>query len=356
MYMQAHTHRDTETPQVPPRIFYINLDKSTDRRAHMEMALLGFPGHVERVPAVSASEVNRPPFFNYMRVNGLDSHLRSKTKAVQAKTASCWLSHVLLWERLQSELEPQDTAFIMEDDVQFPENWTQALPETMRDAPDGWDALKVCGWGYYRQADVVDDNWAVPRWPFYENGRMLYAGSCGYIVSGSGLPRLLKRVLGQEIKDIDVAMMLPEEGTVATTGLAIYEQRPGRRLLWTGGFGSTIREWGEQYSDYDPFTTDTDKSGCSMNMGRVCRDESTDETLTGEGTARISIHSWNQCKLLCEEDPGCAAFEFKTSESRCEFHTSPTTKAVLIRKLPSDDADLDFTCCVKDCLSQHRLL
>ncbi|CAE8630625.1 unnamed protein product [Polarella glacialis] len=268
MGMRAHTQRDTETPHVPSRIFYINLGKSTDRRAHMEMALSGFPGHVERVPAVSASEVNRPPFSNYMRVNGLDSHLGSKTKAVQAKTASCWLSHVLLWERLQSELEPQDTALVMEDDVKFPENWTRALPETMRDAPDGWDALKVCGWGHYRQADVVDDNWAVPRWPFYEDGRMLYAGSCGYIVSGSGLPRLLKRVLGQEIKDIDVAMMLPEEGTVATTGLAIYEQRPGRRLLSTGGFGSTIREWGEQYSDYNSIDMGTTASG-SVTVTKV---------------------------------------------------------------------------------------
>lgn len=228
-----------ETRSTPRRVFYINLDASKDRRVHMESSLSDFAGTVERVPAVALGDVGRMPYAGYVERQGVDDNLQRLRSKSGRKTAACWLSHVMLWERLQKELAPLETALILEDDVQFPDGWTQRLPDAVRGAPKGWDLLKVCGWGRHRAADSVDGNWSVPRWPIWENG-FLYTGSCGYIVSGASLANVLKRTLSQAVKDIDVAMMLPAPGDAGVT-YAVYELKPGHRLLETGGFSSTIR-------------------------------------------------------------------------------------------------------------------
>lgn len=209
----------------------------------MEHALSEFPGRVERVPAVTVCQLEDANFSRYLANPGVEDRLAGMSD-VDQKTVSCWLSHVTLWERLRTELRPDETALILEDDVQFSPQWAQDLIQTVHSAPAGWHTLKVCGWGHDREEDAVDDTWTVPRWPMWENGHFLYTGTCGYIVAGSTLPVLLRHVLNQPIKDIDVAMMLPQKAEVNTSAFAIYEQRPGHRLLHTGGFSSTIRASG----------------------------------------------------------------------------------------------------------------
>lgn len=224
------------------RVFYINLDSSTDRRDHMEHALSGFPGAVKRVPAVKVNELDREPLAPFVTQQGLDDSLKGKYSELVRKTIACWMSHVTLWQSLEKDLEPEERVLILEDDVQFPANWVDNVSETLAGAPAGWDLLKVCGWGQHRSADVVNENWAVPRWPALEEGRHMYMGSCGYIISGSSVSRALKHVLSQPIKDIDVAMMLPAKTDSTVENFAVFEQIPGRRLLGTGGFGSIVHE------------------------------------------------------------------------------------------------------------------
>eukprot|EP00929_Paragymnodinium_shiwhaense_P017615 TRINITY_DN12709_c0_g2_i1.p1 TRINITY_DN12709_c0_g2~~TRINITY_DN12709_c0_g2_i1.p1 ORF type:complete len:290 (-),score=12.66 TRINITY_DN12709_c0_g2_i1:122-991(-) len=233
---------DAVSPGVPAHIYYINLESSRDRARHMVDALSNFPGRVERFPAIGLQDLEQ--HSHRIQRQGLDESLKRMGAHTPAalKTVGCWLSHVVLWEMLQRQLTEDEAALILEDDVQFPPRWYEKLAGIVSAAPENWTVLKVCGWGHDRPSDAIDDQWSRARWPVHEDGEWKYTGTCGYIVRRSHLHRLLSHVRNQPIKDIDVAMMMPERWNMhLDTDYSIFEQRPHRRLLQTGGFVSTIR-------------------------------------------------------------------------------------------------------------------
>lgn len=127
-------------------------------------------------------------------------------------TVGCWLSHTTLLERLTNTLQAHEHAVILEDDVIFPEDWSDKLENAISTAPADWDVLKVCGWGAQREEDAVNEHWMLARGPFVSsyqdpNAIFHYAGSCGYVVSGRSVGRVVQHLKHQEITDYDSALL-----------------------------------------------------------------------------------------------------------------------------------------------------
>ena len=83
------------------RAFIINLDRSKDRRVHMEQGLANLPGAVQRVAAATYDDLHRAPYAAFVERQGLDANLNQLRSKTTRKVAATWLSHVVLWERLQ---------------------------------------------------------------------------------------------------------------------------------------------------------------------------------------------------------------------------------------------------------------
>jgi len=249
---------------LPDLVFYINMAESTDRRQHMEDALAGYPGQVQRVGAITPAEI--PNYMSYYK-GKLADHFMWKVVANQSSDldviVSIYLSHVLLWERLQHQLASSQTALILEDDVEFPDGWKERLRDVVSTAPKDWTVLKVCGHGYARASDMVDAHWAVPRRPgtmlpeeftgtvLFDDSELdptgragFYRGTCGYLVRGSTISSLLSKVRTTPVEDIDVVLLEPERDVAesaththtekASPACKVYELLPGERVFTTG--------------------------------------------------------------------------------------------------------------------------
>lgn len=194
------------------KAFYISLNSSTTRRGTTEKALNAFPGEVQRVWAISVEQVHEHE--TYVDKQGISENILKKPSSTERNaTIGCWLSHTKLLERLATELEAENFAIILEDDVDFPEDWSKKVETTISTAPEDWDVLKVCGWGSQREEDAVNENWVLARGPFAlpnyfaPKAEFFYAGSCGYVVSGRTIKRVVQHLHHQAIADFDQALL-----------------------------------------------------------------------------------------------------------------------------------------------------
>jgi len=220
-------------------IYFLNLESSTDRRAYMEEQLSAHAGNVFRVQATTCEDLQcNASLAARAREQTVGAWLDALDPSTRCRTIACWLSHVLLLERLQRS--QAELSLILEDDVVFEVGWEARLQDALRDAPPGWSVLKVCAWGNTRESDRVSDNWFAMRGPIFEDNQAYYAGSCGYFVRRDSVDMMLAYVQSQAITDIDAAM-LAIMGAAMGAAPDAYAAYQYENALHPGGFSSTIR-------------------------------------------------------------------------------------------------------------------
>lgn len=237
----------SDSPEVlrPKAAYYLNLDSVPIRRWHMEQQLRVTRLPAKRFSAVDAKRVAAGDFNEeYVHRQGLDESTLKKSSRIANATVACFLSHVEALKQLQRELKPHEIGLVMEDDVVIPTNWAAQIEGVVRNAPRGWQLLKVSGWGSSREKDLVKEptmwsklkSWFVAAWsedvpevkyydmkgPFrdpLQPMRYFYAGSAGYLVRGFAIPFILKHLQSRPIKDYD-SMLLSD------TTIRFYEEWP----------------------------------------------------------------------------------------------------------------------------------
>jgi len=140
--------------------FYINLDRMPTRREGMESQLKSVDLHAQRWNAVSWESVAHGDFDNdYLKPQGISVDLENKTAKSPEKrfgTIACFLSHVTALIEASQNLQPDDIALIMEDDMAIPANWKTQLQIVINRAPKDWQLLKLSGFGAHRITDLVN--------------------------------------------------------------------------------------------------------------------------------------------------------------------------------------------------------
>ena len=108
-------------------IFVINLDRSTDRLAHVRAEFDREGLAFERFPAVDGTNLPAAlaPYFH-------GSPLRPGE-------VGCYASHLLLWQRIAGG----GAALVCEDDISLPAGFAALLRSVLDAAPDGWDVIRM---------------------------------------------------------------------------------------------------------------------------------------------------------------------------------------------------------------------
>lgn len=98
--------------------------------------------------------------------------------------------------------EGLERVFILEDDVDFPDNFMTLLNETIKQLPEDWDGIHLGGYSHTNHLD-------------YYSG-MLYrcyrsCGGYGYIVRSKAIPKILEKTNNSNKQfDINLADLMPE--------------------------------------------------------------------------------------------------------------------------------------------------
>jgi glycosyl transferase family 25 len=152
----------------------INLDRSPDRLQNMTNRLARIGLEWERVPGIDGKALDimsdpRVSLADYKRLHG---------KTLNPSEVGCYLSHIAACQQFLSD--PSATsALILEDDVDFADDFVQVLDDLTRIAHD-WDMVKLSG---FHSGTPVRRKFAVG------NGRHLcvmlsrHTGAAAYLIN-----------------------------------------------------------------------------------------------------------------------------------------------------------------------------
>ena len=157
-------------------IYWINLDRSTDRRERMEKLLTdssfdGIP--TERIPAFDG-KTNAKGIFDKLLIN---------KKTMTNSEYGCLLSHLETIRKFDES--DYNIALILEDDatLEFKKYWNKTVVSIMKDAPPDWDIILLC----FITVENIDLNETTN----YEIAYHKYYSSMSYLINKNGSRKLM---------------------------------------------------------------------------------------------------------------------------------------------------------------------
>jgi GR25 family glycosyltransferase involved in LPS biosynthesis len=117
-------------------IYWINLDRSTDRRKQMEA--------IFRDPVFQTTQIERISAVDGRNSNTVYPKLNFIYKQKNDYEYACMLSHLETIRRFSRT--NHDVALIMEDDItlEFKPYWRKTVREIIKNAPSDWEVIQLC--------------------------------------------------------------------------------------------------------------------------------------------------------------------------------------------------------------------
>ena len=121
-------------------IYWINLDRSTDRRKNMEKMFEDPVFNGKKIIRISAIDGKAPNIDNVLNSNfeGMQSDKFSKVEY------ACTLSHLNAIKQFSESND--EVALIMEDDMtlEFKPYWKKSVKQIIENAPSDWEIIQLC--------------------------------------------------------------------------------------------------------------------------------------------------------------------------------------------------------------------
>jgi GR25 family glycosyltransferase involved in LPS biosynthesis len=165
-------------------IWYINLDRSVDRKASLQTELKKLPAlPVQRWKAVDGNDLSEEDIQALGVPNWSRPEFAPKEKQKQRKNEiACFLSHRTLLEHLQTlPRNPEDGHFIFEDDIEILPNLKSQWNTAVHGLDGDWDMIFL-GYSVHKEIFQVKDNLGVPE---------SLAGTYAYAVKHKSIPKIL---------------------------------------------------------------------------------------------------------------------------------------------------------------------
>ena len=187
--VRTRTH-DTVSHSIP--IYWINMDKSVDRRVRMHQHLQGHE-HVriravdayEAREKVSTSQISHIGVTFYTMTNETITYKKRLAHSYSYKELACTLSHVKAIQ--QAYDDGHEMAIILEDDVVFLPRFWPLIKYLIDSAPADWEILQLYTTHFRAMVHAchLKDPWV--HWKSY------FWGAQGYVIRRSGMRKILSQ-------------------------------------------------------------------------------------------------------------------------------------------------------------------
>lgn len=202
----------TRLADVVAKIYYINIDSASPRRAHMEEMLTKISAITkvrhERFSAITREDpwvkgiMQSKEFQDSFLFKEKDTHIASGTLAAYSSHLTLMQRIAKVNENVQFNGSQPQWALVLEDDAVVDSKELQLLPDLVRKVPDDAEVIKLGMWGNYRDEDSVGTG--VYRVNPPSTGKsstdgktmFFYMGAHGYLVRINRMPRLVKGFQG----------------------------------------------------------------------------------------------------------------------------------------------------------------
>jgi GR25 family glycosyltransferase involved in LPS biosynthesis len=166
-------------------IWYINLDRSVDRKKSLETELKKLPSMpTYRWRAVDGKDLSEKEIQALGVPNWSRPEFAPKDKIKQrANEIACFLSHRSLLEKLKSlPTNPEDGHLIIEDDIIILPNLVKQWNKALQGIHNDWDMIFL-GYSVHKEIFQVKDNLGIPE---------SLAGTYAYAVKHKSIPKILE--------------------------------------------------------------------------------------------------------------------------------------------------------------------
>ena len=162
-------------------IYYINLDRATERRKNMEELLSHFNIPNVRISAVDGKNISDDELYNNFIFEGE----KNRPKVEYA----CLLSHFkafLLFQKMISEGKNYKNCLILEDDMtlEYAKYWDKPVSTIMNDAPKDWEIIML----NYTIGGKFNFN------ELYNKHKISIWSAGGYIINKNAVNHLLNQI------------------------------------------------------------------------------------------------------------------------------------------------------------------
>ena len=181
-------------------IYWINLDRSTERRKSMNEVLKDPVFNDMKKHRVEAIDGLDPKFENYLQKNVENTNLDK----MSLKSYACLLSHIkAIKEFLKSG---DDIAIIFEDDLsmEFKKYWKTDLETCICNAPKDWEILQLY---YFLYKNKHLNKNLYTKW----DGML---SALAYVINKKGAKRLLKNLIKNNKFSLDLYSVTPHVADV----------------------------------------------------------------------------------------------------------------------------------------------
>lgn len=160
-------------------IYYINLDRSLERRKNMEKLL-------------SDSVFNNIEKVRFSAIDGKKENAKNSIKTantlfrpLSGVEYACLLSHLKTITLFSDSDVKNQVALIFEDDVtlEFKKYWKKSVKQIMKEAPANWEIIQLCFIGQGKDCLIV---------PKVDYDNKVYPSAAAYLINRKGAERIKK--------------------------------------------------------------------------------------------------------------------------------------------------------------------
>jgi GR25 family glycosyltransferase involved in LPS biosynthesis len=188
--------------QIP--VFYINLDRSTDKQEKMENQLKLHFNNFQRISGVDGSKLHPNIYTNKIN-NNTSYNLKNFDGTIgrgnPSSVLGCLLSHIKTI--LLVDEKGYNNAVILEDDMdlQYYPKWNTTIENIINEAPDNWDIIKLFSLNESKlKDDVILFKKGIKYRKLPQNDIESEWSTGCYIINKRGVSQIMKDIQNNEFK------------------------------------------------------------------------------------------------------------------------------------------------------------
>jgi len=190
-------------------VYFINLDRSIDRKKSVLPELKKYFKNYNRIEAVDGKTITNSLFTNKTNLFKYDLEEFKNDKNISSSVIGCLLSHMKTIDKIQKD--KCEYALVIEDDVslRFINQWGITLDEIVEEAPEDFEVLKIHSYKTLQNLKLLNKNVKYRKLDREPNKEW---SAAAYILSNKGVENAMSYIKNQtfSFNKMDSKMMVAD--------------------------------------------------------------------------------------------------------------------------------------------------